>query len=79
MKVKDYVTWGEVDDNILKEVIKTHGKLEGENLVTDKYIKSNSDFKNISDFASSIVNRPIWCLIMSNFDIDSYKKISTLS
>jgi large subunit ribosomal protein L30 len=58
-KVKDYVTWGEVNDDVLKNMIKTHGKLTGEKGITDKYINSNSDFKNISDFASSVVKGDI--------------------
>jgi len=53
-KVKDYVTWGEIEDKVLKDMIKTHGRLEGENEITDKYVKSNSDYKNITDFASSV-------------------------
>ena len=31
----------------------------GENDITDKYIKSNSDFKNITDFASSVAKGDI--------------------
>ncbi len=53
-KVKDYVTWGEIDGTILKEIIKARGKLVGDNDITDKYVKANSDYKNITDFATLV-------------------------
>ena len=36
-KVKDYVTWGEVDGAILTDILKTRGKLAGDKEITDKY------------------------------------------
>lgn len=53
-KVKDYVTWGEIEGKVLKDLIKTHGKLIGEKQITDKYVKSNSDYKNITNFAALV-------------------------
>ncbi len=53
-KVKDYVTWGEVSDEFMTELIRTRGKLTGDQPITDKYVKANSDFKDIKDFASAV-------------------------
>ena len=43
-KVKDYVTWGEIEPGTMVEMIKQRGKLEGDKPVTDKYLKENGYF-----------------------------------
>ena len=53
-KVKDYVTWGEIEGDVLSELITKRGKLTGDNPITDSYVKSNSDFKNIKEFAAAV-------------------------
>ena len=55
-KVKDYVTWGEVDAETLTALIQGRGKLIGNKEVTDEYVKSNSKYKSISGFSKSIVS-----------------------
>jgi large subunit ribosomal protein L30 len=54
-KVKDYVTWGEIDNDSLNQVLTSRGKLIGDIPITDKYIKTNSNYKSISDFAKVII------------------------
>jgi len=54
-KVKDYVTWGEIDTQTLSKLIKKRGRLTGNKPVTEDYIKHNSVFKSIEDFAESII------------------------
>jgi large subunit ribosomal protein L30 len=54
-KVKDYVTWGEIDNDSLKHVLTSRGKLVGDLPLTDKFVKANSNFKSISDFATEII------------------------
>lgn len=53
--VKDYVTWGEVDDKTLVEVIKKRGKLLGNKPVTDGHVKDVTDFKTVNDFVAAII------------------------
>lgn len=52
--VKDYVTWGEVSDEVLKNLILKRGRKEGDKKLTDKEvpevfekIKQNYDFNGI--------------------------------
>ena len=45
-KVKDYVTWGEIEEDMLTKLLTTRGKLIGDVAVTDKYVKSNSQFNS---------------------------------
>lgn len=54
-KVKDYVTWGEIESDVLKELIKTRGRLIGNAPITDEIIKSNSDYNSIDEFSDAIV------------------------
>ena len=53
-KVKDFVTWGEINDELLSKMLTSRGKLVGDKPLTNNHIKSNSNFKSISNFALEI-------------------------
>lgn len=53
--VKDYCTWGEIDQETLTAMIKTRGKLSGDNDVTDDYLKENTEFGSIDDLAKAMI------------------------
>ncbi len=53
-KVKDYVTWGEIDSNTLTEMIKQRGKIKGDRPVTDKYLSENG-YTSIKKFVDSVI------------------------
>lgn len=55
-KVKDYVTWGEIAPEVLAKMIIHRGKLVGDIKITDKFIKSNSDFKSIMSFSKAVTS-----------------------
>lgn len=38
-KVKDYITWGEVDSEIIKLLLEKRGKLPGNQPLSEKYVK----------------------------------------
>jgi large subunit ribosomal protein L30 len=52
---KDYVTWGEVDAATLAKVIKSRGRLVGDNPVTDAYLGKHTPFKTIDALAAAVV------------------------
>ncbi|EDY36535.1 ribosomal protein L30P [Aciduliprofundum boonei T469] len=54
-KVKDYVTWGEINKDTLERLIRTRGRLYGDEPITDKYVKEKMGFENISALADAIV------------------------
>ena len=54
-KAKDYITWGEVDEKLLNDLLSSRGRLVGDVPISDKYIKSNSKFKSIKHFSSEIL------------------------
>ncbi len=55
-KVKDYITWGEVDEDTLTQMIDARGRLQGDHNVSDDYLNQNSDFASIQAFAKGIVD-----------------------
>jgi large subunit ribosomal protein L30 len=53
-KVQDYVAYGEVDAATLETLLKTRGRVIGDDPLTDEYIKSNSTFSGIIEFAQAL-------------------------
>ena len=54
-KVKDYVTWGEINKETLEKLIRTRGRLYGDKSITDKYVKNSIGFEDIAALADAIV------------------------
>ena len=53
--VKDYVTWGEIDKNILNNLITSRGKIEGDKKLTDDYLKSSTSYSSIDKLSQAIM------------------------
>ncbi len=53
---KDYITWGEVDQATLADMIRARGKVVGDEAVTDEYLKEKSEFATIDDLAKAIID-----------------------
>jgi 50S ribosomal protein L30P, archaeal len=53
--VKDYCTWGEVEQETLTAMIRTRGKLTGDKEITDDYLKENTEFATIDDLSKAII------------------------
>ncbi|NJE03613.1 50S ribosomal protein L30 [Thermococcus sp. MV11] len=54
-KVKDYITWGEIDKETLAKLIRKRGRLIGNKPVTDEYVKEKLGM-TIEEFAEKVVN-----------------------
>ncbi len=54
-KAKDYITWGELDEETAELLIAKRGRLSGNRRVTDEHIRKNSPFKSIRAFAKALV------------------------
>ena len=57
--IKDYVTWGEIEKEKLLKLITSRGKLKGDKIITDGYIKSATSFDNINKLSESIYNNKL--------------------
>ena len=55
VKAKDYITWGEIDEETITQIITKRGKLSGNVNVTEEYIKENTDFSSIEELAKAVV------------------------
>lgn len=53
-KVKDFVAYGEVDAEMLAEILRTRGRLTGNVRLTDEYVKDNSQFADIDELARAL-------------------------
>jgi large subunit ribosomal protein L30 len=54
-KAKDYITWGPLDKDTLVRILTNRGELVGGKKLTDEYIRKNTAFKSISDFAEAFM------------------------
>ena len=52
---KDYVTWGEVTDEMVSQLLKKRGRLIGDKLLTDDHVKSATSFKTIDDLSNALM------------------------
>ena len=53
-KVKDYVAYGEVDAVTIETLLRTRGRVVGDAALTDEYIKANSTYSGIGEFAQAL-------------------------
>jgi len=58
-KAKDYITWGEVDNDTLTKIISKRGRIVGGNRVTKEYIDENTDFSSIEELSEALINSQV--------------------
>jgi large subunit ribosomal protein L30 len=54
-KVKDFITWGEIDKETLKLLLEKRGRLPNKQQLTENYVKEKLNF-TLSQFAENIFN-----------------------
>ena len=52
--VKDYVTWGEVDPEVLARLLLKRGRRVGDHPIDDAFIKDHSKYKSIWDLSQAL-------------------------
>ncbi|MCL2786283.1 MAG: 50S ribosomal protein L30 [Methanomassiliicoccaceae archaeon] len=55
-KAKDYITWGEIDETTLTDMIRVRGRLSGDIIITDEYLKTNTEFETVGDMAKAMLD-----------------------
>lgn len=53
--VKDYTTWGELNSDVLSELIVSRGNLKGNVKITEAHVKTSTSYENIKQLAEAIV------------------------
>lgn len=59
LKIKDYVTWGEVSQDSISLLLKKRGLLEGGRKLTDDYVKENLGYDSITKLSEVIYDSVI--------------------
>lgn len=54
-KVKDYVTWGEVDAEDVSLMLRNRCEVEGAGMLRDEFVKKNTSYNGIDDFSRTFV------------------------
>ncbi|MHA2357604.1 MAG: 50S ribosomal protein L30 [Candidatus Heimdallarchaeaceae archaeon] len=54
-KARDFITWGEINQEVLEHVLKKRGELEGREKLTDKYLKENTEYPTIKSFSKALL------------------------
>lgn len=55
-KVKDFVAYGEVDYETLATILRTRGRLTGDEKLTDEYVHEHTPYADIDEFAKALCN-----------------------
>ena len=55
-KVKDFVTWGEVDAATIANLLRERGRMTGDKPVDDSSISSGSEYSSLDDFAAALAS-----------------------
>jgi large subunit ribosomal protein L30 len=54
---KDYITWGEIEKDILLKLISVRGKIAGDKELTEEYLKSATSFDKFDKLSSAIIDK----------------------
>ncbi|RLG42937.1 MAG: 50S ribosomal protein L30 [Thermoproteota archaeon] len=54
--VKDYTTYGEIDEDTLAELLRRRGELRNGGRVTDEWLRENTEFDGVKDLAASLIS-----------------------
>ena len=52
--VKDFVTWGEVDEQTLAKALLRRGRAVGDKPIDDAFVKSHSQYKSVWDLSQAV-------------------------
>ena len=72
-KVKDYVTWGEISEDIMARLLLLRGKTEGDQPISEGFVRQNTDYDSIEALSKAICTGKVR---MS--DIDGLKPVFRL-
>jgi large subunit ribosomal protein L30 len=58
-KVKDFVTWGEIEKEVLVELLKKRLRAKGDKRVDEKMLKELTNFESFESFASALLEEKV--------------------
>jgi len=54
-KVNNHVTWGEIDEGMLEKLLSKRGRLQGNEKITNDYVKKNTESKSLKEFSNKFM------------------------
>jgi large subunit ribosomal protein L30 len=57
--VKDYTTWGEINQDTLTKLLSTRGKLVGDKPLTEEYLKNTTSYQSFEKLSKAILENKI--------------------
>lgn len=55
-KAKDYITWGEIDEETMLALLAKRGRLPGNKKLSEEYLRKNSGFRTLKALAKAIAD-----------------------
>jgi len=68
-KVKDYVAWGPITEEMLATLLKTRGRLSGGHRLTDEYVRTQTPFGSVQELARAMVAGSVTLKSLEQFRI----------
>jgi large subunit ribosomal protein L30 len=59
VKGKDYITWGEIDQETLTQLIKKRGRLPGNKKVTTEQLKERGEYSSALELSQAIIQEEV--------------------
>ena len=56
---KDYITWGEVSEDMITKLLEQRGRLSGDKPLTDEHIKSATSYKDMKALAKALADQKL--------------------
>jgi len=53
-KAKDYITWGEIDEETILSLLTKRGRLPGNKRLSEEYLRKNSSYRTLKSLAKAI-------------------------
>ena len=53
-KVKDYVTWGEIDEATMARLLLLRGRVAGGEPISEGFVRENTEFESIEELAKAV-------------------------
>ncbi len=54
-KVNDYVTWGEISEKVLKELLAKRALIRGNKPLTDDYVKERAGLASVAELSKAVI------------------------
>ncbi len=68
-KVKDWVTWGEIDFQVLVQLLRSRGRIVGNKPLTDEYVKKVLGLDGVEELAKAIFENKVFFHKLNKYGI----------